>query len=679
MNGEGDEREACIQELVSRMTFEEKIEQMSGDLNLYDIPLMLLRYNLRTFNAGANKRLGIPPLRFTDGPRGVALNHSTCFPVSMARGASWDIDLEERVASAMGVEARAQGANLLAAVCVNLLHHPAWGRAQETFGEDSHLSGSMGAAMVRGLQKHIMACVKHFACNSIEGSRFYVDVRLDERSLREVYLPHFKDCIEAGAASIMAAYNKVNGNYCSHNSHLLRDILKGEWAFEGFVISDFIYGTRDTVRAAKGGLDVEMPNARYFGRKLRKAVWKGKVEPSLLDEAVTRILREKARFDSRDGTAYGRDRVASSEHTELALEAARSSIVLLKNDNDALPLKLEGISRIAVVGVLADSANLGDYGSSRVRPPYAVTPLQGIMNRVGDSAEVTYSRGEDFNEASRAAREADAVIVIAGLTGRDEGEALPLSKTGGDRSSLNLPREQVELIEAVCQESERCIVVLEGGSAITMWEWRSKPAAILMAWYPGMEGGHAIADIIFGVQNPSAKLPITFPESSSQLPRFDSKARSVQYGYYHGYRLFDKTAAEPAFVFGFGLHYTRYSYSNLRLSSRQIAGDGRLDALVDIRNDGEMEGREVVQMYVGYPASRIERPVKELKGFSLVHLKPGESKSVAMDLGAEDLAYYDVDSRSWTIEETEYTVYVGSSSRREDLLSENFFITHTEA
>lgn len=671
----GDEREACIRDLVSRMTFEEKIEQMSGDLKFYDIPIMLARYNARTFNSGANKRLRIPPLRFTDGPRGVALNHSSCFPVAIARSATWDLHLEELVASAMGVEARAQGANLVAAVCVNLVRHPAWGRAQETFGEDSHLTGQMGAATVRGLQRHVMACVKHLACNNIEGSRFHVDVRIDERSLREVYLPHFHACVQAGAASIMTAYNKVNGRYCSQNPHLLRDILKGDWGFNGFVISDFIYGTRNTVRAANAGLDVEMPNARYFGKKLRKAVWNGKVQPALLDEAVTRILREKARFDSKgEGTGYKRGRVASSEHVGLALEAARRSIVLLKNERGALPIKLDGVSRIALIGDLADYANLGDYGSSRVRPPHAVTPLQGIRNRVGEAAEVVYSRGDDIFTARQAARQADATIVFAGLTGKDEGEALPFSKAGGDRACLDLPPAQVELIEAVCEESERCIVVLEGGSAITMEEWRSKPAAILMAWYPGMQGGNAIADIVLGKENPSGKLPVTFPKSQGQLPRFDNKTRSVQYGYYHGYRFFDKTGSEPAFAFGFGLHYTSYSYSNLRLSAAKIARDGRLEVRVDVSNDGDMDGYEVVQMYVGYPASRVERPLKELKGFSLLRLKPGESKSVTMDLEAEYLAYYDIDSQSWLIEETEYMLYVGASSRQQDLLRESFSI-----
>jgi len=229
LQSEGEERERRIAELVSRMTLEDKVAQMHGSAGIADLAVMVIRYNLYPSKSGANKRLGIPPIRFTDGPRGVALGRSTCFPVSMARAATWDLELEERIASAMGIEARAQGSNFFGGVCINLLRHPGWGRAQETFGEDPYLLGAMGAAMVRGLQQHLMACVKHFACNSVEESRFYVDVRLDERTLREVYLPHFKKCVDSGAAAVMSAYNRVNGEYCAHNAHLLRDILKGEW------------------------------------------------------------------------------------------------------------------------------------------------------------------------------------------------------------------------------------------------------------------------------------------------------------------------------------------------------------------------------------------------------------------------------------------------------------------
>ena len=678
LDSEGEERERRIKGLVAQMTLDEKVGQMSGKMNLFEMVVALVRYNLLTFNSGENKRLGIPAKRFTDGPRGVALNHSTCFPVSMGRGATWDVRLEERIGSAMGVEARAQGANLFGGVCVNLPRHPGWGRAQETFGEDPCLLGAMGTAMIRGLQRHVMACAKHFACNSIEESRFYVDVRIDERTLREVYLPHFKKCVEAGVASLMSAYNRVNGEYCAHNAHLLREILKGDWGFDGFVISDFVYGTRDTVRAAKGGLDIEMPLTQFYGRKLKRAVLRGEVPEELIDEAVTRILRQKARFAGvGDPAEYSRDKVACREHAELTFEAARKGIVLLKNEHGALPLHRYKVRKIAIIGELAGKANLGDRGSSRVRPPYAVTPLQGIKNRAGGSVDVIYTGGDDLFLARRVAGEADAVILVVGLTGKEEGEAMPGPiKLGGDRESLGLPARQVSLIEAVCTENDRCIVVVESGSAVIMEGWKDRVQAILMAWYPGMEGGNAIAAILFGDENPSGKLPVTFPQSNDQLPHFDKKAKSIEYGYYHGYRLFDKEGKKPAFPFGFGLSYTEYAYSNPRLSAKEMAKDGSLEVSVDVTNAGGTAGDEVAQLYIGYGGSKVDRPVKELKGFSRVHLEPGETKTLSFEIRAEDLAYYDVKSGTWRIEEIEYTVYVGPSSRKEDLiLTETFKIS----
>lgn len=669
VESEGEERELRIKELVSQMTLEEKIGQMHGYTTLLGLAVMLVRYNLKPYGSGENGRLGIPASKFTDGPRGVALNNSTCFPVAMARGATWDTELEERIGSAMGIESRAQGANLFGGVCINLPRHPGWGRSQETYGDDPYLLGEMGTAAIRGLQKHLMACAKHFACNSIEESRFYLDVRVDERTLREIYLPHFKRCVKEGVAVIMSAYNRVNGQYCAHNSHLLRDILKGEWGFQGYVISDWVLGTRDTVKAARGGLDVEMPNAWHFGRRLRKAVLKGEIPEDIIDEAVTRVLRQKARFAKvGDHSLYSSDKVACKDHTELALEAARKSMVLLKNEHGVLPLDRERISKLAVIGRLADLANLGDFGSSQVRPPYTVTPLQGIRDRAGTSTEVSYQSGKDLASARRAARVADAVVMVVGMAGRDEGEAMPgPAKVGGDREDLGLRRIDQELITAISEETDRLVVVLEGGSAITMQGWKDRAQAILMAWYPGMEGGRAIADVLFGEVNPSGKLPIIFPENIGQLPPFDKKARSIEYGYYHGYRLFDKEGMRPAFPFGFGLSYTRYGYDNLRLSHKQIDKDGLLEVRVDVTNLGEMAGDEIVQLYIGCSGSRVERPPKELKGFTRVHLGPGETKTVSLQVAAEDLAYYDPQSGRWEIEPAEYTAHVGPSSRWEDL------------
>ncbi len=668
IEAEGEERERLIAELVGCMTLKEKTRQMAGNSGPLKLLVAMVRYNLLTFNSGRNRRLGIPEIRFTDGPRGVALHNSTCFPVAMARGATWDRGLEEKVGSAMGTEARAQGANFFGGVCINLPRHPGWGRSQETFGDDPYLLGEMGAATIRGLQEHVMACAKHYACNSIEESRFYVDVRVEERTLREVYLPHFKRCVDEGVAAIMSAYNRVNGEYCAHNGHLLRDILKGEWGFRGLVMSDFFLGTRSTVKAANGGLDIEMPNSWYFGRKLRRAVRKGKVPEAALDEAVTRVLRQKARFAKvGDPAGYPSYKVAYREHTELAFEAACKGIVLLRDEAGALPLQRDKVKKIAVIGRLADRVNLGDHGSSEVRPPYAVTPLEGIRNAAGPSIEVSYVSGEDTGLAGTEARGADAAVIVVGLTGKQEGEAVPYVKVGGDREDLSLLPADVELIEAISRETDRCVVVLEGGSAVLTSTWQEKVQAILMAWYPGMEGGNALGAILFGDVNPSGKLPITFPDSNDQLPYFDKKAASIGYDNYHGYRLFDKEGMEPAFPFGFGLHYTTYDYSNLRLSADEIAPDGSLKVEADITNTGDMRGGEVVQLYIGCNGSAVDRPVKELKDFARVHAEPGETKTASFEIDAADLAYYDVETKSWVVEETEYTVYVGSSSRAEDL------------
>lgn len=672
----GKEREGRIRQLVERMTLDEKIGQMSGDSGPVKLLASLFRYNLLTFNSGRNRRRGIPEIRFTDGPRGVALNRSTCFPVAMARGATWDVDLEERVGEAMGIEARAQGANFFGGVCINLLRHPGWGRAQETFGEDPHHLGAMGTAAVEGLQRHVMACVKHFACNSIEESRFFVDVKVDERILREMYLPHFRKCVDEGASAVMSAYNRVNGEYCAHNRHLLGGILKGDWGFQGLVMSDFFLGTRDTVKAVKAGLDIEMPNRWHFGRKLKRAVIKGRVSERLIDDAAARILRQKARFAGvGDPRSYTKDSVACEKHIDLALEAARKSIVLLKNEWGTLPLDREEIESLAVIGKLADRPNLGDSGSSKVRPPYAVTPLQGIRKHCGP-VQVTYLDGGDLRLAQEAARRADAVVVLAGLTVRDEGEAMPYINVGGDREELGLRDSDESIIEALSGASRRCIVVLEGGSAIDMEAWRHSVQAILMAWYPGMEGGNAVAEVIFGEVNPSGKLPIIFPRSVDQLPFFDKKAKSIDYGYYHGYRLFDAGSMEPAFPFGFGLSYTEYKYSNLRLSDDRIDRNGEIVAEVEVTNSGGMAGDEIVQLYIGCVSSSEERPVKELKAFARIHLEPGSTETVSFEVRADDLAYYDTASGTWEVEEARYRLYVGPSSSEEDLtLCETFLIS----
>jgi len=662
-------REELIGQLVARMTLDEKLSQMGGAAKLPE----LVNYGSAVFRAGGCERLGIPQVKFSDGPRGVMLNKSTCFPVSMCRGATWDVELEERVGSAIGTEGRAQGANLLGSVCINLLRHPAWGRAQETYGEDTFHLGEMGAAQARGLQNHVMACVKHFAVNSIENSRFWVDVRVDDRTLMEIYLPHFRKCLDAGTACVMGAYNRMNGPHCCHNRRLLTEILKEEWGFDGFVISDWTFALRGS-DAAAAGLDIEMPNAVFFGGPLERKVKSGKIPEGVIDEAVTRIIRQHARFQHIGNDDYGREKVACAEHAGLALEVARKGIVLLKNESTLLPLDREKTGSIAVIGELADTGNIGDRGSSNLRPPYVVSPLEGIRNKAGKPCGITFEDGGNISKVKKAARGADAVIVVAGLTSDDEGEFIPFLTKGGDRTRLGLPAKQVRMIKAAAAANENCIVVLEGGSAITMHEWIDDVPALLMAWYPGMEGGNAIAEILFGDVNPGGRLPVTFPRSGDQLVPFSKWARKIAYGYYHGYRHFDHEGHEPLFPFGYGLSYTEFEYSRLKIDPEKAGAGEKITIAAKIKNTGERAGDEVVQVYIGCDESKVERAPKELRAFRRISLEPGESRTAEFEIDTGELAYYDAGAKEWKVERTGYTVYVGSSSRESDLHLSGTFV-----
>jgi len=671
-----DEINKKAQEILSLMTIKEKTWQMIGDgeLGIHDesSESSESRYNYKPVPAGVDKNLGIPGIEFTDGPRGVALGNSTCFPVSMARGATWDLELEENIGNAIGIEAKAQGANYFGGVCINLLRHPAWGRAQETYGEDTFHLGAFGVALIKGTQKHVMSCAKHYACNSMENMRFEVDVKIDERTLREVYLWHFKKCVEAGVTSIMNAYNKVNGKYCGHNSHLLRDILKTEWNFKGFVITDFVRGIRNGMDAINAGVDIEMPFGIHMKPiKLIRLLAKGKISEEQIDEAVLRILRLKLKYvHEGDPAIYNLDKVACKEHIQLALDAARKSIVLLKNEKNLLPLNKNNIKKIAVIGKLADTPNIGDNGSSRVYPPYVINPLEGIKNSAGNTIKIIHNDGRNLEDVEKLAHQTDAVIIVVGNTSDEEGEYIP--PIGGDRDSLELAEEDEKLILAVASANKKSIVVLEGGSSIIVESWKDKVPAILMAWYPGMEGGTAIGEIIFGKFNPCGKLPIVFPKSEDQLPFFDKFAKSIEYGYYHGYKLMDKNGYEPAFPFGYGLSYTTYNYKNLRKNKEIISKNAEIEFNVDITNDGHMAGEEIAQLYISYNNSLVDRPIKELKGFGKIYLNPGETKTLTLKLKAEDLSYYDSNKKKWVIEPIEYIANVGPSSKEENFISTSF-------
>ena len=646
-----------VNDLVAQMTIEEKVAHMAGDG-----PITLEGDGVLWTVPGL-ERLGIPPLRMSDGPRGVtAVEGATTFPVGMARGATWDTALEQRVGAAMGRELKAIGGNVLLAPTINILRHPSWGRSQETYGEDVHHLSRMAVAFVRGVQEHVLANPKHYAANSIEDTRFSVDVSIDERSLREIYLPQFRAAVtEGAAASLMTSYNSVNGQFCSENEQLLRKILKSEWGFDGFVLSDWFLGTQSTLGAALNGLDLEMPLARVYGDNLLTAVADGRVDESHVDEAVSRMVRKKLQFKLDQPGELDPSVPGSDAHLDLAREVATRGSVLLKNASETLPLKPSALKRIAVVGALADKANTGDNGSSSTRPAFVVTPLRGIVEFLGDMVTVEHI-GKDTLEPDDLARieSADAVIIVTGLTAEDEGEGLI---GAGDRPNLGLSSERVKLIREAADANRMAIVVLEGGGAITLGDWLPDVDALLMVWYPGQMGGYAIADLLFGQANPSGKLPVTFPTSIDQLPEFDNESQLVIYDYFHGYRYLDRNGTTPQFPFGFGLSYTTFAIDNFRVSKAQVSAGEVVRFSVDVTNTGARAGAEVVQLYASYTGSVVERAELELKGFARVFLEPGETKTVEIPMSVNSLAYFDVAQKVWVLETLEHKMYAGASSR----------------
>ena len=583
------DRAAALRE---ELTLAEKAAMVTGDTELWPTFVQTAAGgNLDVWPGGAVERLGIEGVRFTDGPRGVTAGSATCFPVAIARGATFDAELEERIGEAVGREARALGANLVGAPCVNLIRHPAWGRAQESYGEEPEHVGELGAAFVRGVQRHAMACVKHFALNSIEEARYLVDVRASDATLDAVFLPQFERIVRAGVASVMTAYNAVNGEWCGQNRRLITEILKERWGFEGFVVSDWLFGIRDGVKAINAGLDLEMPHPIFLAG-LEQAVERGDVPIERLDDAVLRLLRQQLRF--ADVPAPGPEVVACAEHRALAREAAVRSIVLLRNEpvggEPVLPLRAQSLRRVAVVGTLAAVPNLGDRGSSHVEPPEVVTPLAGLQAAL-PHAEVVHDDGSDPARAAAAAAAADVAILVVGLTHEDEGEGIGTAfpppgfedlmppvpdelqaevdealrtigsgaaalGAGGDRDRLTLRPGDEDLILAVAAANPRTIVAVMCGSAVLMERWRHAVPGLLILWYPGMEGGHALADVLLGEERPTGRLPLAFPRSAEHLPPFDAHATSIEYGPLHGQALLDDLGVAAAYPRGFGLGYT---------------------------------------------------------------------------------------------------------------------------
>jgi beta-glucosidase len=695
----GDESRERARSIVAQMTEDEKLWCLDGDAPFWAGLVYLGEggYHKSPFRAAAVERLGLPGFAFSDGPRGVVIDRATCFPVSMARGATWDTELEERIGEAIGLELRAVGADLFGGVCVNVLRHPAWGRAQETYGEDPHHVGEMGAGLTRGIQRHAMACVKHFACNSMENARFKVDITVDEAALHEVYLPHFKRIVDEGVAVVMSAYNRVNGEWCGDDRVLLTDILRDEWGFEGFVISDWIFGLRQAAPSLHAGLDVEMPHRMIRADHLGAALASGEAAWSEVDQAVERVVATRLRFDQRLSRPIpGREVLANPAHRALAREVAAKSVVLLRNQEvdgtRQLPLALPAGASVALLGTLATAVNLGDGGSSDVWAPEVVTVADGLRAALPD-VTVTDDDGADLEAAAAAAASADVAIVVVGYTRLDEGEFIGEFATtnlvhlfpgeddpdlverfnaqiatertieppahardrseaggfavGGDRRSLHLHDDDVALIRRVSAANPRTIVAIVAGSAVVISEWDEAVPAVVQSWYSGMEGGHGLADMLVGRLDASGRLPFSVPRSESDLPAFEADADQFVYDAWHGYWRMAEEGIEPAYPFGFGLSYTDLVLETARVE--QV--DGELRVRASVYNQGGRPGRDVVQVYAHrLGASRPSR----LVGFGCVDVGAGQRAEVTVTVGLECLAVRDVEAHAMVVHPGSY-------------------------
>ena len=800
--------EARGADLISRMTLREKVDLVGG----------------AGFKTKGNVRLGIPELIMADGPQGPnSKGRSTHYSAMLNLAATFDTDLMHTVAKNMGQETRVFGRNMLLAPMINIIRTPFGGRGFELFSEDPYLTSRMAVSYVSGVQEErVVACTKVMTANNQEWNRFDVDAHVDERALREIYLPAIKAAVkEADTLSVMAAYNKVNGDYACESKYLLNDILKEEWGFTGFTVSDW-GGVRSTVKAANAGLDLEMPTGKFYGKNLLKAIQSGQVEESALDDKVRRILRAmfKAGLFDESIDSYG-GHSDTPERRALALRAAQESIVLLKNEADFLPLDTRKIKSIAVIGPNGDVARMTGSGSGFLQGNHNVSPLQGITDRVGKDTAVQFERGfpdkklalpiaqtdsyvlpdgqpgiyaEYFNNrelegepaltrieksidfdwgyggeqdpgnpgspkpgvvqldkwsarwtgqfkspgdgwyeiglqsdngvrmyldgkkvldywidskpekfktiryafeagrlydltvefyenigscvcrlgfapsgdvspayAMQAAKESDVVVLCLGLSEEMEGEA-------NDRDELDLPRNQLNLIDAVLQANENTVVVLNNGTPILMNEWIDKAPAVIEAFYPGQEGGNALAAILFGDVSPSGRLPVTIPkkrEDASDYGTYPGEKESADYkeGIYVGYRHFDAHNIEPQYPFGYGLSYTEFEYSDLSLSAPTMKAHGGIEVSLNVRNTGQMNGDEVVQLYIHDVEASVDREVKALKGFQRVHLETGESKTITLKIDESALSFYDVNAKSWVAEPGHYDVLIGASSR----------------
>jgi beta-glucosidase len=696
--------EKRVADLLSRMTLEEKASMLAGSGWMESTPV---------------ERLGIPAIKMADGPLGVrswagssAITNSagnpakvltTSFPSGVAMAATWDRELVQREGQAIAQEVKALGRDMILGPTVNINRVPLWGRNFEGYGEDPYLTSQLAVAYIKGVQgEGVIPSLKHFDTNNEEFERHRIDAHVDERTLHEIYLPAFKAGVqEAGVWTVMSAYNKLNGIHCAENPDLLTGILQKEFGFKGFVVSDWgsTYSTAATVNA---GMDLEMPGGSPMrswlntgqlqatgsgvgwltADKVLAEVKAGTITESTIDANVTRILRVIFESGIFDHPHLGGGEVDTPAQRAVALQGATEGIVLLKNTGNLLPLDVHKLHSIAVIGPNAAVARTGGGGSSLVKPKYAIAPLDGIKERAGQSIQITYAlgvsmekedpaqdtpeaRAKSLDEAVAAASKADVAVVVVGRYPKLEGESF-------DVKTMDLPAGQDDLIQAIEKANPHTIVVLNTGDLVTMTKWLDQTPALLDMWYGGQKGGHALASILFGDANPSGKLPVSLPkkfEDSPAASNYPGQNLKVNYaeGIYVGYRYYDTKNVEPAFPFGFGLSYTTFTYSDLKVShGKKFAGKVLSDqflAILKVKNTGSRPGAEVVQLYIHDGHSKIDRPIHELKGFQRIELQPGETKTVTFTLDRTALSYWSPQTKDWVADPGTFEIQVGASSR----------------
>ena len=647
-----------INNLIKKMTLEEKAALCTGASPWTTTPV---------------ERLGLPELTVSDGPHGVrrvadvndliaASLPATCFPTASCMASTWDVDLIHAMGQALAEECIALKVDVVLGPGANMKRTPLGGRNFEYYSEDPYLAGQMAASFIAGVQsKGVGTSLKHYAANNQEFQRLSISSEVDERTLREIYLPAFETAVKkAKPWTVMCAYNKVNGTYCSENHKLLVDILKKEWGFEGLVVSDW-GAVHDRVASLKGGLDLEMPGPKERRVKaVVEAVRSGALDESVLDESVRRILGIvfKAAETSKGGS------FDTAVHHALARRIAAEGMVLLKN-NGILPLKEQ--QHIAVIGRAAEEAHFQGGGSSHINPTQVDNPFKELQKLAGDT-ELTFAKGYPagtafeqalIDRAVETAHAADVALLYIALPGFKESE-------GYDRADLDLTPQQVALIKAVTAVQPKTVVILNNGAPVVMSEWIDGTAAVLEAWMMGQAGGGAIADVLYGKVNPSGRLAETYPLKLVDTPahiNFPGGNGEVRYGegIFTGYRYYDAREMPVLFPFGYGMSYTAFAYGNPKVSSATFKDVDGLTVSVEVTNTGKVAGKEVVQVYLHDHKSGLVRPPKELKGFAKVELQPGETKTVTLALDFRAFAYYHPAYKQWITEDGEFDILIGAS------------------